>query len=112
MKLKKIVNLCKSSGRLYIYDLLGCQWIGDGAAMYPLFDYPKFTPDTLCAIFEMRADAMDTALKQALPQGINLEDYYDKEYETELVSSEITSFGKSLVPVITRNGTEFLTQSI
>lgn len=51
MKIQKIVDLCKKSGQMYKTKAEGTQWIGNGYAIYPLYDLPDLTTEELCTIY-------------------------------------------------------------
>ena len=54
MKIKKIVDLCKKSGRISLFmDKDGGQWLSDGTAFYPLIDAPIFDTESICATFDI-----------------------------------------------------------
>ena len=53
MKIKKIIDLCKKSGTLCLYEGAAAQWISDGSAFYPLYDVPGFDENTLCRTFDI-----------------------------------------------------------
>ncbi len=51
MKIQKIVDLCKKNGQMYKTKAEGTQWIGNGYAVYPLYDLPDLTTEELCTIY-------------------------------------------------------------
>lgn len=55
MVVKKIVQICKKTGVLNIYDDTerGIQWIGNGYSVYPLEQMPYFSPETICRAYDI-----------------------------------------------------------
>ena len=53
MKIQQIINLCKKMGELYVVHTGDVQWVGNGQAMYPLYDLPKLTAEELCNIYSI-----------------------------------------------------------
>ena len=112
MKIKKINANCKSRGQLYIYDHgESTQWISSGAAFYPIFDLPKFDPDTICTTYDITDKQQDKMLIQrypALPINICFDDYCDSEQQVEPSRMRIIVHGKTLIPVLTSAGIQFI----
>lgn len=59
MKIQKIVDLCKKSGQMYITKTEDCEWIGNGYAIYPLYDLPELTAEELCTIYGITEEQQD-----------------------------------------------------
>ncbi len=59
MKLKKVITLCKSSGRICLFTAHDLQWISDGFGMYPLYGFPQFDLESLCATFDISEKAQE-----------------------------------------------------
>lgn len=53
MKIKKVIDLCKGTGFITLYDGKNEQWISDGHACYPLYGMPKLNKETLCSTFDI-----------------------------------------------------------
>ena len=53
VKIQQIINLCKKTGELYVVHTGDVQWVGNGQAMYPLYDLPKLTAEELCNIYSI-----------------------------------------------------------
>ena len=54
MKIKKIVDICRGSGRITLMnDEAGRQWLSDGVGCYPLLDAPLFDEESLYATFDI-----------------------------------------------------------
>lgn len=107
MEIKKIINLCKKSGQLGIYENEGKQWITDGYALYPLFNMPLFTEETICAAYDIsakKAEKMHITFNLTLPAMFDYSDDIEKETECKRGSPLFNG----LVPITTSHGIEFL----
>ena len=49
MKFNKVLALCKAIKGFYLYydEDNDVQWLGDGNAIYPLYNHPIYTQDSL-----------------------------------------------------------------
>ena len=107
MEIKKIINLCKKSGKLRIFENEGAQWISDGAAAYPLFGLPYFTEESICAAYDIlgkKAEKMHITFDLKLPSYLDFSDYAEGETECKRGSP---LFG-ALIPITTAHGIEFI----
>lgn len=107
MEIKKIINFCKKSGNLGIYENEGKQWITDGYALYPLFNLPLFDEETICAAYDIsakKAGKMRITFNIKLPAIFDYRD--DVEGETECKRGAPLFNG--LVPITTTHGIEFI----
>lgn len=112
MKIKKIIANCKNIGQLYIYDHGdSAQWISSGDAAYPIFDLPKFDPDTICTAYDITDKQQDKMVIQRLPElptGICFDDYCESEHQVEPSRMRIIAQGKTLMPILTSAGMQFI----
>lgn len=107
MKVKKIIDICKGTGRICLYDGKDEQWIGNGVACYPLYGMPKLNKETLCSTYdiaEAQAEKIHFQHDKGLPDFIkNCEnktfDLQPNEYHVSLMELRLISDGKTLVPV-------------
>lgn len=65
MKIKSIVTLCKKRN----YAVLamsenGTQWLGDGCALYPLYEAPIYDQTSLCAAYDITENQSDKIIFQ------------------------------------------------
>lgn len=107
MKIKKIINLCKKSGQLRIFENEGAQWISDGYAIYPLMGLPLFDEETICAAYDISAkkvEKMHITFDLSLPSNYDFSD--DVKNEMQCQRGEAL-FG-ALVPITTSHGIEFI----
>lgn len=77
MKVKKAVDICKKRNRIDLYDSDDGQWLSDGLAVYPLFELPEFTEETICLAYDIdikKAASMQIHRYAELPEGMNFED--------------------------------------
>lgn len=107
MEIKKIINLCKKSGQLRIFENEGAQWISDGYACYPLFGLPLFDEASICAAYDItakKAAKMHITFDLNLPLNLDFSD--DTENEMQRERGEAL-FG-ALIPITTSHGIEFI----
>lgn len=110
MKIKSIANICKQQKRIYLYDDNGTQWVGDGAAMYPLFDLPHLESENVFTIFDIPEKQRNKILfkEGTTPVGVNLEDISDGEILLNDDMIGITKGGSSMMPLETQAGLVFI----
>ena len=107
MKIKEIINLCKKSNRLIIYEDTECQWLSDGSAIYPLYGLPKFNIESLCRTFDIdvkKAEKMQIT-DEPLPECYDFSNLTRDEYEKTL-TPYFLSFNfleKEVTPYQTKN---------
>lgn len=110
MKIKKIVNLCKSSGHMYLYNG-DVQMLGDEKSLYYLDDCPKFTPATLCRahdITEKQADKMLFKFESCPPAAFSVHDVSPGETLCEPFSIGIAIRAKRYTAYRTSQGVAFI----
>ena len=110
MKIKKVVNLCKSSGHMYLYNG-DVQMLGDDKSLYYLDDCPKFTPATLCRahdITEKQADKMLFKFESCPPAAFSVHDVLPGETPCEPFSTGISIRAKRFTAYRTSQGVAFV----
>lgn len=106
MKIKKVVNLCKSSGHMYLYNG-DVQMLGDDKSLCYLDDCPKFTPATLCRahdITEKQADKMLFKFESCPPAAFSVHDVLPGETPCEPFSTGISIRAKRFTAYRTSQG--------
>ena len=56
MKIKAIEAIIKANKTIVIIKEDGCQWLGNGSALYPLYDFPKMNQQNIFAMFDIPED--------------------------------------------------------
>lgn len=115
MKLKKVVSLCLSSGRVQLFDhvdndgVVG-QWLGDGCALYPLGNVPYLDEDTACAVFDITEKKRGKMMvsKDAMPERISVADYNAGDRQAEDMGISISYKGTSVQPLLIRPNREII----
>lgn len=112
MKIRKVIDLCKKAGQLYITKTDDAQWIGDGQAIYPVYDLPELTTEDICNIYEITEEQRDKMIMneksvKELP-GINLSPLGSDEEAAEVIRIGITFGGSALVVLKTSSGISFI----
>lgn len=113
MKIKAIAQLCKKAGMVYLYeDKNHLQWVGDGCAIYPLFDLPPMNKDSLFTIFNIPEKQRGKIIfdNGFTPTGVCLDDV--AYGETMLCDGDmrIISGGRTLIPLRTQMGLIFINE--
>ncbi len=110
MKIKKIIDLIKKSKILHIYEDKSCQWLSDGSAVYPLFDLPEVTAETICAMYDITPKEIEKmAIKtDPLPKVLNFKDCDEYEQLTAKSTIELIYHGKTLILYASSQGVAFV----
>ena len=107
MEIKRIISLCKKSGRLILFENNGQQWLSDGSALYPLEDMPRFDRETVCRTYdisERKAGQMDIRHELKMPGGYDPRDNLPDEVPCDFDEE----FFERIVPVKTSEGLMFI----
>lgn len=114
MKLKAVEKLCRKRGMVYLFDEPPVveyvedeeikspprQWMGDGAAVYPLDGVPYLDEGGVYAIFDVNdkhRDKLRVSHKEALPEGICFDDVCRGEVALEIVNLKMALGGTDLI---------------
>lgn len=111
MNIQKIVNLCKKSGTLYLYNAKDCQWISNGYAVYPMYGVPQFDEDSICATYgisDEQKEKMVISEKRPPESGISFEDNEETEIPAKVISPGIVYAGTDYMTVSSEKGIEFI----
>lgn len=111
MKVKKAVDICKKRNIIRLYDSDDGQWLSDGSAVYPLFELPDFTEETICLAYDInmkKAASMVISRYPALPEGIDFSDAPKNEKQVVEGPMELNYKGQWLKPIVTSQGIEFI----
>jgi len=118
MKISKIAALCKEEKTAILYDQrtedggIEIQWLGNGRAVYPLFDAPLFDAASLVAAYDMTNKKQYVTHHQALPEALNFSDIDEDEKECVPIDTAIGVGGKILRPYITERGVALLDEKL
>lgn len=115
MKIKNIAAICKKNKYAAIFERQTesggvYQYIGDGAAAYPVTGLPPLDKESLLTIFDVpEKQREDWFVNVAgIPSEINFEDIDANEKPVEREAISITYSGKTLKPLQTRRGLVFI----
>lgn len=114
MKLKAVEKLCKKRGMVCLFDEQNVvevteddvttwpsrQWMGDGAAVYPLDGVPYLDEGGVYAIFDVndkQRDKLRVSHQEALPEGICFDDVCRGEVALEIVNLKMALGGTDLI---------------
>lgn len=110
MNIKKIIDICKKSGTLIIFEGKdGLQWIGDGAAFYPLYNLPNFDTESICRAYDIteKQAAKMHFRDEPLPDVLNFQDTHPDEIQCEREEA-LFGGGYGITPIITSEGMLFI----
>lgn len=111
MKIQKIVDLCKKSGQMYITHAEDTQWVGNGQAVYPLYDIPNLTAEELCVIYGITEEQQEKMIlneKSAEEYGVSFSPLSSSEEAIEAVPMGITYGGSSYIMLKCKDGISFI----
>lgn len=115
MKIKNIAAICKKNKYAVIYERYTesggvIQYIGDGAAAYPVTGLPALDKESLLTIFDVPEKQREDWFVQVagIPSEISFEDTDANEKPVEREAISIGYSGKTLKPLQTRRGLVFI----
>lgn len=115
MKIKNIAAICKKNKYAAIYERHSAsggviQYIGDGAAVYPVTGLPALDKESLLTIFDVPEKQREDWFVQiaGIPPAISFEDTDANEKPVEREAISIVYSGKTLKPLQTRRGLVFI----
>ena len=110
MKLKQIEAILKAEKTIIVSETPSCQWLGNGAAFYPVYNLPKLTQDNIFTMFDIAEDKRDKFYfeERELPSFINFEDGDESEEMLDRGSIAFYAQGRTLEPLKTSQGIAFI----
>lgn len=111
MKIKHITALCKREQIVYLYDGSdGQQYVGDGAAIYPLYGLPRLDEKSILTVLDVPDDKRPEWEVRRRTLEVNAE---DADPEEEPVGMEYRGLalvvdGDSIAPLKTSRGMVFI----
>ena len=111
MIIKKIIDLCKKRGICFLYEGKDVQYISDGAAIYPMYNLPRFDENTLCRTYDItdtQQEKIHFSHDKNLPINIDLSDNTDSETLCQKGPMVLSIAGGGAVPYITSQGLMFI----
>ena len=110
MKLKQIEAILKAEKTIIVSETPACQWLGNGAAFYPVYNLPKLTQDNIFTMFDIAEDKRDKFYfeERELPSFINFEDGDESEEMLDRGSIAFCAQGRTLEPLKTSQGIAFI----
>ena len=111
MRFKSVISLCKKAKQVILYDHKGVQWIGDGAALYAMYDMPEMGEGAICAVCDISDSQADKILFKEFkgePAGVSLELNTQDEVLLDQCEISLKTGGKELLAFGTSTGMEFV----
>ena len=101
MKFKKIQSLLRQIKTIQIRHGETAQWIGDGSALYPIYNLPELTERAIQTILDIDDDAWDKYDFEDFPiMKISEEDVIEGMKQLDRLEITIHWKGRDLIPLI------------
>ena len=112
MKIKQIESILKAEKTIIVVETSACQWLGNGAAFYPVHNLPKLTKENIFTIFDIPEEKRDKFYfeERELPSWLNFEDTDKSEQMLDRGSIGICAQGRTLEPLKTSLGITFINE--
>lgn len=106
MKFKKIETILKSKRAIIICEGPDCQWLGDGKAFYPCYNFPHLDEKTLPVILDISEEKTDeyTIKVKGLPKSVSFLDVDNAEIPLKRGAFKFVIDGMHLEPIETSRG--------
>ena len=111
MRFKAVISLCKKAKQVVLCDHKGIQWIGDGSALYAMYDMPEMGEGAICAVCDISDSQADKILFKEFkgePAGVSLELNAPDEVLLDQCEIALKTGGKELLAFGTSTGMEFV----
>ena len=114
MIVKKIINICKKSKNIFLYENGDEQWISDGIAFYPLYGLPRFNESTLYQTYDITDNQQNKIRfrhESKLPTTLCFDDVMPGEVVCDQCPVGLSSADHGIVPYMTSEGIVFIDAS-
>lgn len=111
MKIKKLIDICKKTGNIFLYDTGKTRWISDGRAIYSISDLPSFDEFTLCKTYDIsdkQASKINFRYATSLPSLLCFDDFCDTESISERGPMWLSHAGTGIIPFKTTRDVMFV----
>lgn len=105
MKIKQIEAILKSTKTIIVTTADDCQWLSNGEAYYPVYNFPKLTKENVFTMFDIPEDKHNKFYydERSLPNDFNFNDYDSSEIMLEREAFSIAGAGYSVLPLKTKS---------
>jgi len=106
MKIKQIESILKSSKNITVLNSAEGQWLGNGAAYYPVYNLPRLTKEHIFAMFDIPEDKKSKFFftEASTPNHINFTDNDDCENAVKKLRLSLDVKGYSVTLLETSQG--------
>jgi hypothetical protein len=106
MKLKQIEAILKAEKTIIVSETAACQWIGNGATFYPVYNLPKLTQNNIFTMFDIAEDKRKNFYfeERALPSYFNFNNIDECEQILDRGAITFNADGRTLEPLKTSRG--------
>ena len=110
MKFKAAIALCKKAKQVILLEHKTVQWIGDGNALYAMYDMPKLDEGAICAVCDITDSQAEKIhfMELSNPKKISMANI---EPEEVLLEQEALALKKGTLELLgyrTTTGMEFI----
>jgi len=113
MIIKKLIDICKKSATIILYDTENEQWLSDGNCIFPLYNLPMFDENTLCKTYDITDKQQEKIYfkrETELPENLNITEYINGEVPCQQGPIKITAGGNGLISYMTSQGIVFINE--
>lgn len=113
MKIKQVESILKKSKTIIVSKTPDCQWLGNGRALYPIYDLPELNESQIFALFDIPAEKREKFhyKEEHIPSVINISDFDETEQLVEAIEPFIICKGVQ-IPLKTEQGVVFIDKSL
>ena len=106
MKIKQIKSILKGSKNITVLNAAEGQWLGNGAACYPVYNLPTLTKEHIFAMFDIPEDKREKFFftESPAPSHINFTDHDECENSIKKLKIAIDVYGYSVTLLETSRG--------
>lgn len=101
MKLSKLFSLMKQRKRITVSQGMTAQWVGDGTALYPIYNLPQLTESTMRTLLDLTDDAWDKyTFEEHNTVHVSEEDFEEGQVQLEPARLSIRWNGVEYLPLM------------
>ena len=101
MKLSKLFSLMKQRKRITVSQGMTAQWVGDGTALFPIYNLPKLTENTMRTLLDLTDDAWDKyTFEEHNTVHVSEEDFEEGQVQLEPARLSIRWNGVEYLPLM------------
>lgn len=108
MNINKLIKLFKKKGKIILFNDKDVQWISDGAAVYPLWRFPRFDEQSFTSAYGL-TEGVTVEVREGLPEKYDFSDISRVENQVFYEKIQLPiSGGNKVVSLFTQAGVTFV----